>query len=303
MNLIIGAIAQLLHVALMAAAAPTLVGIIGWMQARCSGRVGPSVIQPWRDLSKLWRKQTIIAESASDVTALAPLAGAAATAVAACLVPSFALGMTLAPFADVVLIAGLLVLARCSLALAAMDAGVAIAGMAASRVMLLACMSEPALLLVGFVLALLAGSANLDIIAGMQLEADWRIPVILLLAAVLPAAFIDSALPDMALKEDLSGGELALVKATAALRLLVWFDLLGAMFVPFGMAPSGVTPLAWPLGLACWLARTLVLAALLVLVRVVFGRVRLIHAVKMLRVSVLLALLAAAFVFAGMGTA
>ena len=95
------------------------------MRARLAGRAGASPLQPWRDLIRLLRKQTVLAESASSVTIDAPAACAAATAVAACLVPSFTLGMTFAPFADLLLIAGLLIAARASLALAAMDAGTA----------------------------------------------------------------------------------------------------------------------------------------------------------------------------------
>ena len=139
---------------LIGAAAPTLIGVHRWMQARLAGRVGPPLLQPWRDLIRLLRKQTVLAEGASGVTVDAPVVCAAATAVAACLVPSFALGMIFAPFADLLVIAGLLALARSSLALAAMDAGAAMGGMAASRTLLLGCLAEPALLLVLFVLAL-----------------------------------------------------------------------------------------------------------------------------------------------------
>ena len=97
MNLLSGLIAQLLHIVLMATAAPTLIGLTGWLQARLAGRHGPPVLQPWRDLAKLLRKQTVMAESASGLTEWAPFVCAAAVAIAACLVPSFAWGMTLAP--------------------------------------------------------------------------------------------------------------------------------------------------------------------------------------------------------------
>ena len=240
LTLLTGLVAQLLHIALMAAAAPTLIGLHRWMQARLAGRTGASPLQPWRDLVRLLRKQTVLAESASHVTIDAPVACAAATAVAACLVPSFTLGMTLAPFADLLLISGLLMAARASLALAAMDAGTATGGMAASRTMLLGCLAEPALLLVLFVLALLAGSLDLDVVAAMQLEngGDWRIGVGLALAATLLVALID-AMRREALALDLGGRDLALIEAADALRLLVWFNLIGAMFLPFGMARSG----------------------------------------------------------------
>ena len=124
------------------------------MQARLAGRAGPSLLQPWRDLIRLLRKQAVLAESASGVTEIAPCCAERRSPCRACLVPSFTLGMALAPFADLLAIAGLLAVARCSMALSAMDAGTAPGGMAASRTMLLGCLAEPALLLVLFVLAL-----------------------------------------------------------------------------------------------------------------------------------------------------
>ena len=304
MTFLAGLVAQLLHIALMASAAPTLIGLHRWMQARLAGRVGASPLQPWRDLVRLLRKQTVLAESASNVTIDAPVVCAAATAVAACLVPSFTLGMTLAPFADLLLIAGLLMAARASLALAAMDAGTATGGMAASRTMLLGCLAEPALLLVLFVLALLAGSLDLDVIAAMQLEngVDWRIGVGLALAATLLVALID-AMRREALALDLGGRDLALIEAADALRLLVWFNLIGAMFLPFGMARSDAGPVAWAAGIITWLARTLLLAAALALLHAGLGRIGLVRAARVLGVAVLLGLLAAVFLLADMGTA
>ena len=300
----IGIVTQLLHIALMAIATPTLSGLNHWIQARLAGRVGPSPLQPWQDLVRLLRKQTVLAEGASNVTIDAPVACAAATTIAACLVPSFTLGMTLAPFADLLLIAGLLMAARAALAMAAMDAGTAQGGIAASRTMLLGCLVAPALLLVLFVLALLAGSLNLDVIAALQLEngGDWRIGVGLALAATLLVALID-VMPRETLALDLGGRDLALIEATEALRLLVWFNLIGAMFLPFGMARADEGAAAWAIGIIAWLARTLLAIAALALLHAGLGRIRLVNAAQVLGIAVLLGLLAAMFLLADMGTA
>jgi formate hydrogenlyase subunit 4 len=315
MTLLTGFAAQLLHIALVLAAAPTLIGVIQWIEARQAGRFGPSVLQPWRDLWRLFRKERVIAESASDVSSLAPMVAAAAVAIAACIVPSFALGMTFAPYADLLVIAGLLALARASLALGGLDAGTALGGMGASRTMALAVLSETALLLIIFVLALVAGSSNLDLIAAMQQESgiDWRSGVSLGFAAMLLVAYVDSsrapsqraelAMRRQALEQEFSGRDLALISATDSLRILLWFDLLGAMFLPFGMAPSGTGPLAWLFGLACWLARTLLFALAIAIVPAVIGRLRLVRAARMLGVAIALALLAVALLFAEMATA
>ncbi len=303
-TVLVGLLAQLVHIALVGAAAPTLSGIQGWLETRLAGRVGTPVLQPWRDLRRLMRKQSVAAESASGVTELAPLVAATTTAVAACLVPSFTLGMSFAPVADLLAIAGLLTIARCALALAGMDAGSARGGVAASRSMLLACLSEPALLLVLLALGLLAGSLNIDLLAAQQSETllDWRPAVGFALAATLLVGLVDTLRYD-AVAEDVSGPTLALVEGTGALRLLVWFNLIGAMFLPFGMAGADAGPIAWAVGIIAWLIRTLLAATLLALLHSGLGHIGLVRAAQVLGVAVLFGLLATLFLLADMGAA
>ena len=313
-NLAVAFVEQVAHVALMAAAAPTLIGIIRWMEARLAGQVGPPVLQPWQDLARLLRKQPVMAESASEVSAIAPLLSLAAVAIVAVMVPSFTLGMTLAPFAELLVIAGLLSLARCSIALAGMDAGTALGGMGASRVMAFGVLSEPALVLAIFALGLLAGSSNLDVIAAMQQEsgAGWQTGAgLALIATVLvaivdglngPAARLELAMRREATTLEFSGRDLAVIDATEALRRLVWFDLVIAMFVPFGIAAAGAGVAALLLGFVCWVAKLLVLAGALALLHTTMGRARLVHVTHVLGVAILLGLLAVVFLFASAGT-
>lgn len=315
MNLAVALAAQVLHAVLMLATAPTLIGVILWVQARLVGRAGPPLLQPWRDLARLLRKQPVMAESASEVFAIAPLLSAAAVAIVAVLVPSFTLGMAFAPFTDLLAIAGLLALARCSIALAGMDAGSALGGIGASRTMALACLSEPALLLVIFTLGLLAGSSNLDVIAAMQQETgtDWRTGAGLALVATLLVAIADGAngpavrselaMQREAMALEFSGRDLAMIEAAEALRLLVWLNLIGAMFLPFGIAPAGAGLAALLLGLVCWLVKLLLLAVAFALLQTVMGRMRLMRVPHMLGVAILLGLLAVVFLFASAGIA
>ena len=306
MTLLSGIIAQLLHIALMAAAAPTLVGLAEWLQARLAGRHGPPPLQPWRDLAKLLRKQAVVAESASAMTEWAPFVCAAAVAIAACLVPSFARGMTLAPLGDLLVIAGLLALARAALALAAMDAGVTPGGIGASRAMLLACGSEMTLLLSVFAVGLSVSSTNLDVIAAAQQEISAlpRPGLLLALSAMTLVALIDGGvLRREALASELGGADVALVEAADALRLLLWFDLLGAVFLPFGMAPAGAGPVAWIIGAICWLARTMLFTVAVAALRTLHGRLSLPRAAGLLGVAVLLGLLAILVLFTSMRTA
>jgi formate hydrogenlyase subunit 4 len=306
MNLLVGFIAQVLHIALIAVAAPTITGVASWLQARLSGRHGPPLLQPWRDLKRLLRKQAMMPESASAVTEVAPTVCVAAVAVAASLVPSFALGMAFGPFADMVVIAGLLFAARASLALAAMDAGVALGGIGASRAMLLGCASEAALLLAVFVFALFASSSNIDAIATTLRDADtaWPTGALLAAAAVILVALVDGeVLRRETTPLELTGIDLALVEIADALRLLTWFNLIGAVLLPFGMANADADLGSWLIGLVSWLLRTALFTGVVATLRVVHGRLRLPRALGMLGVAMLFGILAVIVLLAHTRTA
>ena len=311
-------LALALHLALLLAAAPLLAGLLRLAQARLLGRAGPSPLQPWRDLRRLSRKQSVIAESGSWLLRVAPVADFATSLVAAALVPSFALGMASAPCADLLVFAGLLGLGRAATALAALDAGTGFGGLGASRVVTIAVFAEPALLLVIFTLTLLAGTTNLDAIAGAAREGELGLPVSMgmALAAVLAVALVECGrrpagnpaprseltMVREALLLDYSGRELALLEWAAALRLLVWMSLVGIVFAPFG-AGLADAPLGWPLGLAAWAGKVLLLAAALALLEAGRAQMRLFRVPEFLGVAILLGVLAVIFLFIGQGFA
>jgi formate hydrogenlyase subunit 4 len=314
-NLLFSLVSQLLHAALMLAAAPVVTGALGLLEARLQGRSGPPLLQPWRDLVRLSRKQAVFAENVSWLFRIAPAVAFAAVAVAAVLVPSFALGMASAPAADLLVIAGLLLLARCALALAAMDTGTALGGLGAGRGMFLAVLAEPALLLVIFAVSLSAGSTNVDAVAAALHEGGRaRVFLGLALPALLTVTLADlgrlgvggAVEPDMAETAgtlEYSGRPLALLEATAALRLLVWLSLIAALLAPFGMAPADGSPGLWLVGLVAWAAKLFLLTAALAVFSTVFARMRLFRAPEFLGVALLLALVAAVLWFVGQGAA
>ncbi len=68
-----GLISALLQIALVAVGSPLLVGVMRQIRARLEGRAGAGVLQPWRDLRKLARKQPITPRGTSEVFRTAPL--------------------------------------------------------------------------------------------------------------------------------------------------------------------------------------------------------------------------------------
>src|SRR5262249_45102872 len=110
--------AQMLTVLLLA---PLLTGLVRKITARLLRRQGPSVLQPYRDLVRLMRKEVVLAESASWLFRVIPYLVFAATWVAASLVPTFRTGLLFSWSADLIAIIALLGSARFFLALAGLD--------------------------------------------------------------------------------------------------------------------------------------------------------------------------------------
>jgi formate hydrogenlyase subunit 4 len=319
MTLLLALAAQILHIALLLAAAPVLAGLIRVIKARLLGRAGPALLQPWRDISRLARKQPVVAENASWLFAAAPLAQFATLIAAASLVPSFCLHMTTAPVADLILLGGLLALSRAILALAAMDIGTAFGGLGASRDMTFSVFAEPAWLLVIFTLALLVGTTNLDQIAraiggfGLGLRVSLVLGAIALVIVGLaengrypvdnPATHLELTMVHEAMVLEYGGPHLALIQWSGALKLLIWLSLLAVIFVPFALATPATPPLLWPVAALIWAVKMTGLAAGLALWETVVAKMRIFRIPELLGVAVLLGLLAVVFLLVSTGFA
>ena len=95
MALILDTLVQLAQLVLVLLIAPLLTGYVRKVKAHLLRRRGPPVVQPYRDLLKLLRKEVVLAENASWLFRVAPYLVFATTLVAAALVPTFATGLVL----------------------------------------------------------------------------------------------------------------------------------------------------------------------------------------------------------------
>ena len=135
------------------ALAPLLQGCMKTLRARLSGRPGPSPVQAYRDLAKLWHKEALLPDGVSVLAVVAP---GVAFGVAATFAAALPLAHTfVSSLIDVVALAMLLALGRFVTTLVALDTRSGFAGMAASREMTFSSLAEPALLI-----ALLGGAAT-----------------------------------------------------------------------------------------------------------------------------------------------
>jgi formate hydrogenlyase subunit 4 len=143
------------------ALAPLLPGTIQAIKARLHGRRGPSPLQPYRELRRLWRKTLVDPQPTTIVYRLAPCLIAAAMILALFLVPIAGRSPDWPLGNDAIVLVGLLALARFALAAASWDTGSGFALMGSSRDLTLSVFAEALLVLALILAALPAGSTDL----------------------------------------------------------------------------------------------------------------------------------------------
>lgn len=250
---------------LLIALAPLLNGSISKFKAHMQGRRGAGIYQPYFDLAKHLKKETVMSEDASWLFTATPAIVFAAMSLAALLVPTIYLGSHVGFVGDLVAFVALLGLGRFFTLLAAMDTGSTFTGMASSREATLSALAEPALLLGLMMAALPAGSFQLGEVASHTVAQGFMLSPVkaLALAALMmiavvetgrvpvdnPVTHLELTMIHEGLVLEHSGKGLALMIWSAAIKQLLLFTVIIDLFAPWGAAASFTVPaLGWALG-------------------------------------------------------
>jgi len=311
--MILGAIVQGAQMALVLALAPLLTGVTRKAKARLLRRVGAPVWQPYRDLARLMRKEVVLAHNASWLFRVTPYLIFAATWVAAALVPTFAIGLSFSWTADLIAIVALLGSARFFLALAGMDVGTSFGGIGSSREVMIASLAEPAMLLIIFTLALVAGSTQLSTVVAYMAspEVGLRFSLGLALVALVivalaenarvpvdnPATHLELTMVHEAMVLEYSGRHLAMIELASQMKLLLYLSLIACVFAPWALAAPGDGVAAHFYGVAAWLAKLAAGGALLALFETSIAKMRVFRVPQFLGVALMLGLLATLLLF------
>jgi formate hydrogenlyase subunit 4 len=317
MAVILDALVQLAQLLLVLAVAPLLTGYVRKVKARLLRRRGPPLLQPYRDLLKLIRKEVVLADNASWVFRAAPDVIFATTLIAAALVPTFATGLVFSTAADLIAIVALLGSARFALALAGLDVGTSFGGIGSSREMMIASLAEPAMLMIVFVVSLLAGSTQLGSVSAYMQgpEVGLRVSLAMALVALImvaiaenaripvdnPATHLELTMVHEAMVLEYSGRHLAVIEAAASLKLLLYLSLIACVFAPWGIATAGQGPAAYGIGLASYLGKLAVGGFLLAVFETVTAKMRVFRVSEFLGAALMLGLLAALLLFVSRG--
>ncbi len=149
---------SVVQILLLLALAPLVSGVIRTLKARLQTRRGPSVLQPYSELRKLFHKGMVIPETASWIFRATPWVVFVSTVMAGLMIPMVSAQAPLGLFGGVLAVIYLLGLGRFFLALGGLDTGGSFGGLGSSREMTISALAEPAMMLAIFTVAIGAGS-------------------------------------------------------------------------------------------------------------------------------------------------
>ena len=261
------------------ALAPLLPGLIQSFKARLQGRRGPSPLQPYRALRRLWSRSRVTPQPHSLVYDMVPLVSAASVLLIMAMLPVASTAPDWRLGNDAFVVVGLLALGRFALALAAWDTGSGFALMGVARDLTFAVIGEALLLVVLVLLALPAGSTDLVAMsasaadgAGWAAAAGWAI-VALAETGRQPIDNPDTHLELTMVHEgpllEYAGRDLALLQWTAAARHWIVLVLIAELALPHP-GPFGAQLVALGSALA-------VLAPLLAIVETAQAKMRILR--------------------------
>lgn len=139
-------------------------GVILRTKSIASGRKGPGIFQPWKDLSLLLRKGTVFSDTTGLIFKIAPSI-TLATVIGAMLFLPFAQQKALLSFeGDFIMFAYLLALGKFFTIIAALDTGSSFEGMGASREALFSMLVEPAFFILMATFAMFTGYTSFSVI-------------------------------------------------------------------------------------------------------------------------------------------
>jgi formate hydrogenlyase subunit 4 len=275
-----------IHIFLLLVMPPLLLGVIGKTKALFAGRIGPPVLQPYYDLSKLFQKGTVFSTTTTWVFRAGPVVGLATALLAGMLIPFGGHSAPVSFNGDMILFAYLFALGRFFTAAAALDTGSAFEGMGSAREVTFSCLAEPALFFGFLVLAKLSGSLSLTTMldGAFPLGAGVAAPSLVLVAASLfivllvencripfddPNTHLELTMIHEVMVLDHSGPAFGMILYGAAMKLFVMGAVLLRVVAPFELGNSWYD---WGL----FMAGMLGLAVLIGLVESMMARFRMV---------------------------
>lgn len=261
--------------------APLLVGLINKQKAILTGRIGAPILQPYFDLKKLLRKETINSNSSSFISIISPAMNLVAVIAAAAMLPIGFARPLISFEGDIILFAYVLGLARFFQILAAMDIGSSFEGMGAAREATFAVFAEPIFFFTLGSIAFMNGLTSIyDIYHSVRLDnVSFIVFIIVCSISVFilavtecsrmpvddPNTHLELTMIHEVMILDNSGIDLFLYQYSSFIKLFIYVILETSFFYPFGVQ-------SYSLAIIIFIVVVLLLSAALAIVETITSR-------------------------------
>lgn len=300
-------------------AAPAISGVITKVETRLQGRRGTRILQPYLDLAKLFRKESLAPEGASWVFLAAPVLAFACYLTVPLLIPVLTtFGLPLGYMADILGGGFILSLAGFAVAAAAAETGAPYAQMGASRAKTFGAITEPVVLFVVFAVALITGtdlpyalaetvrSSAEQILRPAHLLASAALFMVILFETARIPVETHSGTNEFGMIEtarsfEHSGPYLALLHWGSAMKQMILYTIFINVFIaPWGLASD---PRLWAVVLAviALIAKCLAVGVVVAIIDNTWAKLRLFKITEFVAAAFLLSLLAVVTLYAGGG--
>jgi formate hydrogenlyase subunit 4 len=310
---------QLCQVLTLLIFSPLVSGVIGRLEAMVQSRHGPSILQPYYDIAKFFRKETVIPEHASWPFRAGPYVAFTAYLGIALLIPVLTnFPLPLGYMGDILGGAFLFALAGFAVGLAALDTGSPYAGLGSSRTTSFGTLVEPTLIFVFFTVVLITHTDNPYVMNATLHTSAVQIfrPAHLLAAAAfflmmlvdtgrIPVESSSSTLEfgmiDEARLFEHSGPAMAILRWGSAMKqFLLYVVFLNVLFLPWGVAGQA-TPGVVAVSLVTLLLKMFAVALVIVGIESAFAKLRLFKITEFMAAGFILAVLAVLYGYLGGG--
>ena len=302
-------ILQIMQVATVLLLAPLLQGFIKQVEAKIQRAQGPGVLQPYRDLYKLFHKQIIIPKTASWIFWIAPIVTFTTMLIVPLLIPVLTnFPLPLSDMGDILGGGLILTLGSFLVLLAGLDSGNALGGVGSSRSVMLVILAEPTLILILMGIASLTHAmlpfvmnhllaqnisvyfspANLFLISAffilLLVETD-RLPI-------HSSTHIEIYMIEQARILEYSGPLLALLKWASMMKQFILYTIFcNVLLLPWGLSShQGISAALF--AIVILLAKFFLVSCVVVVIETVQSRIRFYRYQEPLAASFLLAILA-----------
>jgi len=295
-------ILYLLTIVLLILIAPILLSYIKATKMVLLFKRPISLMQGYRNFSKLLTKETIISQESSAITRYAPFLVLSPLLVTMFFLPPVVEGAYYVSFVDAFTITGLISLSTFFLMLLGLDSASAFGGMGSSREAFISALVEPAMVLTIFSVSLMAdnlgvGQAGVNLaqhfpkehmasylFAGISffillIAENGRIPV------DNPETHLELTMVHEAMILDLSGVYLAIIETASSIKFVIFASLFASLFLPFGLEFSA------PIAFAIFILKLFIIASFVALLEVNTAKLRLFKIPNLLGLSIVFAFL------------